>query len=61
MADLIRLNGYINLLRHNSNEFQAMGGGKNAWFPWKLAIGQNIHVGIKMYFVTLLSQRLDNE
>jgi hypothetical protein len=32
-------------------EFQAIGGGKNAWFPRKGAIGKNILVDIKMYFV----------
>jgi hypothetical protein len=32
-------------------EFQAKGGGKNACFPWKWALGRKILVEIRMFFV----------
>jgi hypothetical protein len=39
--------------------FQAKGGGKNACFPWKWALGKKILVDIRMFFVIYFCNILD--
>ena len=40
---------FITAREREALEFQAIGGGKNAWFPRKWAIGKNILVEIRMF------------